>query len=245
MSLATTPGWRQPHLAPVLLLHLDGDFRDATGVSTFNAEGESYAFVAAEAGFGQAVRNTSVVAVWGPSTRSLSIGARPFCIEGRSFFSPDEGGGIVLGKNYFPSESSAISSGGFRNDFQVVVRPGQIKLSWTGQDDPFESKFATEFPEVFDTWFPWAVTDDGEVFRIYVSGVLVHSHASVSLETALPPESPAQVCVLNALQGFLGEAPNWGGSFYRGTLDEVRMFVKAPVHVHAQYPVATEPFTPR
>lgn len=227
-----------PRPRPVLLMHWDGDFVDSTGITTFAPEGSGYDFVAGEPGFGQAVSAISNGRAAGSSSRDLAIGTKKFTIEGRSRFSPGQIGGFVLGKNYW---SSYPGEGVFRNDWAVSVDPDTVAISWSGQ----VIGTAATFPEIVGEWFTWSISDDNGSMFFHVNGELVGTVDAAARQLVTPPVTPgSSISVLNLLQGFSGTAPDWGGSFYQGKLDELRMWLDVALYGPEGYEPAAGPFSP-
>lgn len=225
---------------PILLMHWDGNLIDDTGITTFDTvDPTAYEFLPSDdPAFSQVV---SYVAgnprIFGNSTQDLAIGTNVWQIEGKSKFASGQIGGVVAGKNYWPSLGAVV--GTFRNDWVVFVRPDQIEIEWTGQVDEYIATFGPIYNEEFD----WAVSDDGTTMRFFINGSLIHTENSASMDPVPPPVSPgSQISVLNVLQGFTGSAPNWSASFYRGQLDELRMFIGHALYTGSSYTLATEPF---
>lgn len=246
MSLATHSGWRIPHIKPplpVLLMHFDGDLIDATGITTFNEGGlnGAYSYVAGQPGFGQALQHGSgVPAVHGSSSQNLGIEAQPFTLEGRSAFSSVAGLGILLAKNYFSTEPP---SGQFNTDFAVYLGFNALRVEWSGGGVGKQEDFA--FSVASGEVFAWALTDDLMSLRFYLNGALVSTKASLSLRDPAPYNSNASISVLNALRGFAGPSPDWGGSGYDGYIDELRFFIGHALYTGDSYVPASRPFSYR
>lgn len=238
-------GARQPHVPPPapptnsLLLHFDSSQLDEVSQEVFTGGSPTYA-----AGvFGNAARPTSEFAgaVAGAWSEALSIGTQPFTIEFRARFEFEEDdGGILIAKNYWASEPSGSA---FALDWQVSVGPRHIRLDWSdlggagspeGVHVPLGSSSA---------WRAFAITDDGVNLRFYVNGARVYEGGSVQLSGTVPAVSGARVSLYNALQGFLGPSPNWGGSFFSGQVDELRLTLGEALYTGASYTLATQPFS--
>lgn len=236
MNPAAHAGARIPHLngvRPVLLMHFDGNLTDATGN---NALTGAVGYEAGPAGWGQVIKNLEGGAgVVATSTVNMSIGGRPWTLEGRSKFDTGHAGGVVICKNYYPSEPSAFST-----DYVVGVGPSGMSIGWRN----LLYSLTTSFPAIENTWFWWAMSDDGTALRFYVNGVRISSAPSCELQTPPPvTSSAAQVSILNSLQGFLGADPNWGAGKYRGHLDELRFTLGRALYTGDNYTVRSTPFT--
>ena len=92
-------------------------------------------------------------------------------------------------------------------------------------------------------WRAFAITDDGTNLRFYVDGTRVYEGGSVQLSGTIPGVSGARVSLYNALQGFLGPSPNWGGSLFSGQVDELRMLLGTALYTGASYTLDTQPFS--
>lgn len=228
-----------PQPRPVLLMHLDGDLVDATGITTFaipaGFSAPSYA-AADDPAFGQMVVATSNAAV-GTSSRSLSIGTRKFTIEGRCKFGAGDSGGIVLAKNHWPSEPSPSSL--FKDDFSVGVSPTTVALTWTGGS----AGRGAAFPAIVGETFTWSLSDDGVHCYTHINGVLVDTDDSCSLDSFTPPLTSGSITVLNKLQGFSGSGPDWISAPFDGQCDELRMWLDFALYGPEDYEPATVPFS--
>ena len=231
-----------PAPPPSLLLHFDGNFTDQTGNTTFTIGqtiGSGF-FTQVSAvptftpstpiSFGQLAVVTANSGAPGASTVDMSIFNKPFTFEGVCRFETGETGGLLLTKNYFPSEPVLYNS-----DFILEVGPSKIGLSW-GLDS-----LDVTFPSIIGQSFSWAVTDDMSVFRIFVNGELLFSHASVQLSTVPPIATAAQLTLFNALDGFSGSTPRWGPAWFRGRVDELRAFMGHALY-DSPYTPSTAPF---
>lgn len=247
MSIAAHVGWTVPHYIPppdplpVLLMHFDGDFVDATGNTTFSGggQGTAFDFVTGSPGFGQAVLSSGNSSIAGASSIQLGLAGQPFTFEGRCVFGEGDSVGVVLAKNYFSTEPAP---GGFKIDFVLFAGPGYFRLEWSGGGigKQVDFDYSAVAPGVE---FSWAITDDMTTSRAYVGGVLVDSNLSVALAASPPSNSTAAVSVLNALQGFSGPSPNWGGQGFRGQLDELRYTLGYALYTGESYSVRSTPFT--
>lgn len=236
-DLEINHGRRPPSPHPVLLMHWDGGFVDATGITTFTPEGAGYSFVTGETGFGQAVSATSNGRAAGSSSRDLAIGTQKYTIEGRSKFAEGQLGGYLLGKNYWASQPAP---GLFKNDWALGVTPNTIALQWTDQ----VLAVAGNFTSIYGEWFTWSISDDNETAYFHVNGVLVDTAVSAALGDVPPPVTPgSSISVLNVLQGFSGDNPDWGNSFYQGQCDELRMHIGFALYGPDDYTPATAPFS--
>lgn len=236
-------GARQPHVPPPappvtsLLLHFDLSLLDEVSQEVFNGWSPSYT-----AGvFGSAARPNpeQAHAVAGAWSEALSIGTQPFTIEFRASFNEDTGG-ILIAKNYWASEPSGSA---FALDWQVSVGPAFINLSWSelgGSGSPESVNVAIAS---HGGWRAFAITDDGVNLRFYVNGARVYEGGSVQLSGTIPGVSGARVSLYNALQGFLGPSPNWGGSVFSGQVDELRLTLGEALYTGASYTLATQPFS--
>ena len=229
----------QPYIRPmpVLLMHFDDDFVDATEVSTFAPAG-TYSFTDAElSAFGRSVVGISIGRAVATSSRDLAIGTQRFTIEGRSRFATDEGGGVVVAKNYWDSQPDP---GVYKDDFDVTVGPGGFSIGWTGQ----ALERGVIFAEIRDQEFTWSISDDGEHCYMHLNGELVGTEDACALDAVPPPTTAgSSISVLNKLQGFAGESPNWSANFYVGRLDELRMFIGTALYGAEDYTPSVEPFT--
>lgn len=240
-------GARQPHPLPPpsppsltrLLLHFDSSQLDEVSQEVFTGGSPTYA-----AGvFGNAARPTAEIAgaVAGAWSEALSIGTQPFTIEFRARFYEDTGG-ILIAKNYWASEPSGSA---FALDWQVSVGPTFIGLSWSelgGAGSPESVNVAIAST---GAWRAFAITDDGVNLRFYVNGARVYEGGSVQLSGTIPGVSGARVSLYNALQGFSGSYPNWGGpmSMFSGQVDELRLTLGEALYTGASYTLATQPFS--
>jgi hypothetical protein len=227
-----------PLVQPVLHMHFDGDAIDETGITTFGLAGV-YTFPD-NGDFNEAVHATNNARWAGTSTQDLAIGTRKWTIEGRSMFTGAELGGVVIAKNYYATEPAP---GVFEDDWAVGVSPTALTLTWTGAVEEYSASFAATLDEEFS----WAITDDGINCRFYKDGVLIQTEPSVSLDGVPPPvNAGSRISVLNKLQGFSGGAPDWSNTFYRGQLDELRVFIgdttDYALYRESSYEVATGPF---
>lgn len=240
-------GARQPHVPPhvpppappvtSLLLHFDSSQLDEVSQEVFTGGSPTYAGGV----FGNAVRPTSGTegAVAGAWSEALSIGTQPFTIEFRAQFE-EENGGILIAKNYWASEPSGSA---FALDWQVSVGPMYIKLSWSdlggaGSPEEVHVPLGGSF-----AWRAFAITDDGVNLRFYVNGARVYEGGSVQLSGTIPAVSNGRVSLYNALQGFLGPSPNWGGMIFSGSVDELRLTLGEALYTGASYTLATQPFS--
>lgn len=239
MSFTSLSGARIPHgprtPAPVLHMHFDGGFTDETGITTFTGSGVT--FETGSSGFGQrAVATGGVAHVFGVSSQELSIGVRPFTIEGRCQFASGQAGGVVISKNYWATEPA---SGVFKRDFTVQVSPSMITVSWTGLAGLYEVPITT----TTDVEFHWAVCDDGNAMRFYVDGTQVGSEMSTADQGSPPPETAGSgITLMGQLVGFLGPNPNWQGSFV-GRFDELVMWLDYAKYTDASFTVPTAPYS--
>lgn len=239
MSFVSTAGARMPHGPaipdPVLLMHFDGDFVDAMGITTFTSNVST--FEAGSSGFGQRAAVTGGTAhIFGVSTQELSVGTRNYTFEGRCSFASGQAGGVVLSKNYWSSEPAP---GVFKHDFTVSVTPTKLTMFWESNGATYEANLST----VDDVEFHWAITDDGTTMRFYQDGALIGTQASAALGTPTPPVTVGSgLTVLGQLQGFSGPSPSWSTSFV-GRLDELVMWLDYAKHTGASYTVPTAPYT--
>lgn len=238
-------GARQPHVPPPapptnsLLLHFDSSQLDEVSQEVFTGGSPTYA-----AGvFGNAARPTSgfAGAVAGAWSEALSIGTQPFTIEFRARFEFEEdNGGILIAKNYWASEPSGSA---FALDWQVSVGPRHIRLDWSDLGGAGSPESVNVAIASSGAWRAFAITDDGVNLRFYVNGARVYEGGSVQLSGTIPGVSGARVSLYNSLQGFLGPSPNWGGSFFSGQVDELRLTLGEALYTGASYTLATQPFS--
>lgn len=248
MSVAAHVGWTVPHYIPppdplpVLLMHFDGDLVDATGNTTFSGggQGTAFDFVTGSPGFGQAVLSSGNSSIAGASSIQLGLAGQPFTFEGRCVFGEGDSVGVVLAKNYFSTEPAPEV---FNIDFALFAGPGHFRLEWSGGG--VGKQVEADYTAIYDSEFSWAITDDLTLCRTYVNGVLVDASPSVSLAATPPRNSGAAVTVLNALRGFAGPSPDWGGSGFRGRLDELRYTLGHALYTGDSYAPASRPFTYR
>lgn len=227
---------------PTLLMHFDGDFIDKTGNTTFTMGqviGSGFftqvsaipAFTpSTPVSFGQSALVTANSGSPGTSLVDTSVFNKAFTFEGVCKFEAGEIGGLLLSKNYFPSEPVS-----YNNDFVLEVRPGKIGFSWG------TSSYDVVFPDIIGVPFSWAVVDDMSVFRIFVNGGIVFSQTSVHLSPVPPISSAAQLTLFAALDGFSGSTPRWGPTWFRGRVDELRAFMGHAIY-DSPYTPATAPF---
>lgn len=236
-------GARQPHVPPPappvtsLLLHFDSSQLDEVSQEVFTGGWPIYA-----AGvFGNAVRSTSEIdgAIAGAWSEALSIGTQPFTIEFRARFSGDTGG-ILIAKNYWAAEPARTD---FALDWQVSVGPEFIDFSWSELNGAGSPESVNVVIPDSTAWRAFAITDDGTNLRFYVDGTRVYEGGSVQLSGTIPGVSGARVSLYNALQGFLGPSPNWGGSLFSGQVDELRMLLGTALYTGASYTLDTQPFS--
>lgn len=215
-----------------LLMHLDGNLIDATGSNTFTG---SIGYSTAGGAWGQALYSgNSGPGIVGGSSQNMSIGGRPWTLEGRSKFTGEENGGIVLCKNYYPSQPADFSV-----DYVITVQSTGMGVTWKNLLYPLSASYSTTAGE----WFTWAMCDDGTTLRFFINGALVGTTVSCQLASPAPvTSSAAQVSLLNGLQGFNGDNPNWSNVRYSGQLDELRMHVGTALYTESSYVVATAPF---
>lgn len=243
LSLTAAPS----SVPPTLLLHFDSNFVDTAGGTTFsmgyNTGLEVSATPTFTSSFSPAFSQRAVVVGQsgspGVSTSSMSIGVNPFTIEGRSRLTTGATGGIILAKSFWASQS--LSTGSVGPDWVLSVQSDRIRLSW-GSTAGTRMREIT-FSPLLDQDFAWAISDDGTTFRIYINGVLISSQTSVALDSFPPPTSASQASLFNAISGFLGSTPNWGGSGYQGIIDELAVTLGTAKYLGSSYSVATLPFT--
>jgi hypothetical protein len=220
----------------VLLMHFDGNFVDAIGISTFTASGSS--FVSGTAGFGQKLASSGgSPQVHGVSSQELSIGTRQFTIEGRSTFGAGQTGGIVLSKCFWASETEA--AGRFKHDFSVNVTPTLLELQWESMG---AANATAPITTAADVEFHWAISDDGSAMRLYKDGVLLQTRASASAAAVTPPATPGSgLTVGGFITGFAGGDPSW--STMNGKIDELAMWLGYAKYTEASYSVPAAPYT--
>ena len=240
MTFVSSAGARIPHgrftpvPTPVLLMHFDGNYTDAIGITTFTASGSS--FTAGTSGFGQKLASSGGPQVYGVSTQELSIGTRQFTIEGRSTFGSGQTGGIVLSKCYW--ETATIAAGWFTHDFSINVTPTLLEVQWDGMG-AFDATAALS--TTTDVEFHWAISDDGANMRFYKDGVLIQTRTSAALASVTPPVVVGSgLTVGGFITGFAGDLPSW--TTMNGKLDELVMWLDYAKYTGATYTVPTAPY---
>lgn len=222
-----------------LLLHFDSSQLDEVSQEVFTGGHPVYT---ADGVFGTGVRSGEEFtgAIAGAWSEELSIGAQPFTIEFRARFYGGDTGGILVAKNYWAAEPAMTD---FAIDWQVSVGPEFIGLSWSELNGAGSPVYINAAIPDSTSWRAFAITDDGTNLRFYVDGARVYEGVSVQLSGEIPAVSGARVSLYNALQGFSGPYPIWGGTVFSGLADELRLTLGEALYTGATYTVATSAFT--
>lgn len=230
LSIRTTPIPDPSADATVkLLLHFDGDLVDAVSGNSLTVGSATYGTGV----FGQAASHSGNPGLVAPWTSGFTLSGLPWALEFRAKI-PAGGGMTVLAKNYWPSEP-AVGVQDFIFSISHIYDTG---VTWgPGGTGATAGDYLT-LPD--DEWFAMAMTDDLITFRIYLDGAVVYSQPSISSSL---PAGAGQITVFNALQGFSGPTPRWGGGSSNGQLDELRLIIGRAVRTTSTYAPDTSPWT--
>lgn len=230
LSIRTTPIPDPSADATVkLLLHFDGDLVDAVSGNSLTVGSATYGTGV----FDQAASHSGNPGLVAPWTSGFTLSGLPWALEFRAKI-PAGGTMTVLAKNYWPSEPAV----GVRDFMFSVSHSYDTGVTWgPGGTGATAGDYLT-LPD--DEWFAMAMTDDLITFRIYLDGAVVYSQPSISSSL---PAGGGQITVFNALQGFLGPTPNWGGGSSNGQLDELRLVIGRAVRTTSTYAPDTSPWT--